>query len=155
LQAIDGFTRRHVANRWFVSYIKVHPSTGAVYVGMCSGEGSDPWKVLSKYDASHRKNKDGFGPAQLDRFVSGLMYALTPNIPGNAPGGVTGWLNFEISARSAIRGREQQLYDFYKQAGFTLGNINRPVSQYNIFGRAYWLSSNYVFGEIAEFTGKF
>ena len=55
---------------------------------------------------------------------------------------------------AAIRGREQQLIDYYGGIGSPkLGNIIRGVGRYNIAGRYYHYASNKYFGEIAPYTG--
>ena len=56
----------------------------------------------------------------------------------------------------AIRGREQQLIDYYKNVNnYHLVNKIRGVSQYNPMGRLYHETSNMLFGNIAPFTGFF
>ncbi len=57
---------------------------------------------------------------------------------------------------AAIRGREQQLIDFYGGIGSPkVANIIRGVGRYNIKGRVYHYTSNYYFGNIAPYTGIF
>lgn len=61
----------------------------------------------------------------------------------------------------AIRGREQQLIDFYggafsdsnRRADAVSANRIRGVSKLNINGPGYHGASNLKFGEIHEFTG--
>ncbi|MBR6946120.1 MAG: hypothetical protein IKH64_09295, partial [Prevotella sp.] len=54
----------------------------------------------------------------------------------------------------AIRGREQQLIDYYGGIGNSkLGNKIRGVSKSNIWGRYYHNMSNSYFGNIAPYTG--
>lgn len=54
----------------------------------------------------------------------------------------------------AIRGREQQLIDFYGGIGSSrVLNKIRGVSKWNIAGRYYHFQSDSKFGNIAPFTG--
>lgn len=58
--------------------------------------------------------------------------------------------------RPTIRGREQQLIDYYGGIGSPkVANKIRGVSKYNPTGRIYHNISNYFFGNIAPYTGKF
>ncbi|WP_315552883.1 hypothetical protein [Microbacterium aurum] len=64
-------------------------------MGRTSGTGS-PHENLARRDANHAYNSDGFGPATLDRSGS---YA-------------------------AIRGREQELIEHYRELGISANKIN-------------------------------
>ncbi len=56
---------------------------------------------------------------------------------------------------AAIRGREQQLIDFYGGIGSPkVANIIRDVGRYNVAGRYYHQKSNSYFGNIAPYTGS-
>lgn len=56
----------------------------------------------------------------------------------------------------AIRGREQQLMDYYGGVGSSkLGNRIRGISKYNPSGRIMHNMSNYYFGNLASYTGYF
>lgn len=56
----------------------------------------------------------------------------------------------------AIRGREQQLMDYYGGVGSkNLGNRIRGVSKYNPVGRLFHYESNRRFGNIAPYTGYY
>lgn len=56
--------------------------------------------------------------------------------------------------KPAIRGREQQLMDYYGGVGSPkLGNSIRGVSKYNPAGRFYHYESNRRFGNLAPYTG--
>ena len=58
------------------------------------------------------------------------------------------------SGYAAIRGREQQLIDYYGGIGSpNVGNIIRGVSRYNPRGYIFHKTSNAYFGNIAPFTG--
>lgn len=89
------------ASKTFQTYTKVHPDTGAVYVGRTSGTGS-PLENLARRDAGHAYNGAGFGPAQLD----------------------------QSGSYSAIRGREQQLIEYYRDLGVSANKIN-GISPFN------------------------
>ena len=55
---------------------------------------------------------------------------------------------------NAIRGREQQMIDFYGGVGSPkVGNSIRGVSKVNPSGKTYWKASTDSFGEKAPFTG--
>lgn len=82
--------------RSYQTYIKVNADTGEVYAGRTSGFGT-PLENLAARDASHAYNDLGFGPAQLDQ--SSASYA-------------------------AIRGREQQLIDYFDNLGNSANKIN-------------------------------
>jgi hypothetical protein len=84
------------ATKTFQTYTKVNPDTGEVYAGRTSGTGS-PLENLASRDAGHAYNDEGFGPAQLDQ--SSESYA-------------------------AIRGREQQLIEYYQDLGVSANKIN-------------------------------
>ena len=49
-----------------IQYTKTHPITKQKYVGRTSGT-SDPFKNIEIRDKHHHKNKEGFGPARLDK----------------------------------------------------------------------------------------
>ena len=80
----------------FQTYTKTHPKTGKVYVGRTSGTGT-PRENVARRDRSHHRNKDGFGPAKLDK---------------------------SSSKKNAIRGREQQMIDHHKRRGTGADQIN-------------------------------
>jgi hypothetical protein len=109
-------------------------------------------EVMNRYDVNHRM-KDTFGPAQLDMSINGSVFARLdnatglPSIPGllDAP---TEVIISEISAYSAIRGREQQLYAFYRNDGYVMGNSINPVWKYNPNEPVYYWASNLAFGPL-------
>ena len=93
------------STRLYVTYTKVNRD-GVVYSGRASGFGK-PEAILRRRDSSHHKNRDGFGPARIDR--------VSDN-------------------KDAIRGREQQLIDANGGAqsqGGTSGNAINSVSKSN------------------------
>lgn len=90
----------------FQTYTKTNPKTGQTYCGRTSGCGT-PEQNVARRDSKHHMNKDGFGPAVLDK----------------------------SSANSgAVRGREQQLIDAYggaRSTGGTSGNRINGISAKN------------------------
>jgi RHS repeat-associated protein len=129
--------------RTYVTYTKTHPN-GSVYVGRASGYG-DPITVMNNRDRNHHMTALGYGAAQLDKFASGFK----------APGPKAGF-GFQTSAIAylAIRGREQQLIDFYGGVGnLRVGNSIRGVAKFNPMGRIYHQASNLMFGHLAPYTG--
>ncbi len=113
------------------SHILHHPN-GQVYLGRASGFGT-PYQVMMRRYYHHNKWRAlGFGKPSLDRAAIGPF------------------------GYAAIRGREQQLIDFYGGIGSPkVANIIRGVGRYNIKGRVYHYTSNYYFGNIAPYTGIF
>ena len=62
---------------------------------------------------------------------------------------------FGDSGYFAIRGREQQLIDFYGGIGSPrVANLIRAVWAYNRVGRFYHDASNITFGPLAPYTGR-
>lgn len=117
-----------LTSRVYLTYILHHPD-GRVYVGRTSGFGS-PFQVMMKRYYGHERRKEGFRNPELDRFAHGAV------------GG------------RAIRGREQQLIDYFGGIGNPkVANIIRGVAKYNIMGRIYHYESNIYFGNIAPYTG--
>jgi len=64
----------------YQTYKKTHPKTGKIYTGRTGGSKSPAENIL-KRDQKHHRDKDGFGPAEIDK--------TSPS-------------------KDAIRGREQQ-----------------------------------------------
>ena len=59
-------------------------------------------------------------------------------------------------AYAAIRGREQQVIDFFGGVGNPkVGNSIRGVAKMNPAGRGFWNRSNATFGPLSPFTGVF
>lgn len=106
----------------YQTYIKTHPITGKKYVGRTSGT-SSPFKNIEIRDKHHHKNKEGFGPAELDKSSD------NPN---------------------AIRGQEQYMIDQNGGAqsqGGTSGNKINGVSPNNPNRRKYEEERRKEFGE--------
>jgi RHS repeat-associated protein len=140
-------TRKFAEQRYWITYYKIGPK-GQIYVGRCSGMGNSAQEVLEKYDASHRMST--YGPAQLDKSVSGSDFAKY-QLPGSTiEFGLT-----EIGGYSATRGREQQLYDFYKLQGVAMGNSINPVSPLNPLAPTYWAASTALFGPLTQFGATY
>jgi len=90
----------------FETYTKENPETGEVYSGRTSGTGTPEENVLNR-DIGHHKNKEGFGPAELDK---------------------------SSSNPDAIRGREQQNIECNggcRRSGGTSGNEINGISPTN------------------------
>lgn len=90
----------------YQTYTKTNEITGEIYSGRTSGTGS-PYENIAKRDADHHMNKEGFGPAQLDK---------------------------SSANKNAIRGREQELIENHggaKSQGGTSGNKINDISDKN------------------------
>ncbi|WP_236264181.1 RHS repeat-associated core domain-containing protein, partial [Dysgonomonas sp. Marseille-P4677] len=88
------------------TYTKQRPSDGKIYSGRTKGKGT-PEENIAKRDKKHHKNKEGYGPAELDK---------------------------SSSNGDAIRGREQQLIEKNGGAqsqGGTSGNSINGVNPKN------------------------
>jgi RHS repeat-associated protein len=119
---------RQATERTFVTYTLKNPE-GQTYVGRASGFGT-PHQVMMQRYYGHEMRALGFGNPTLDRSAQGIFN------------------------RPAIRGREQQLIDFYGGVGSPgVANAIRAVSPYNPFGRAYHAASDAMFGPLAPYTG--
>lgn len=95
-------------NFFYVTYIKINPTTGQVYVGRSSGYG-DPYSVVRARDSNHHMK--GYGPAVLSSSARALV-----------PGG--------YSTRALdpsywyIRGSEQVQIQYYRHLGISGNSIN-------------------------------
>jgi len=150
---VGELARKAEAKRWHLTYIKFGPR-GQVYVGRCSGYGETAEDVLRRYDANHRMNQYGYGPATLDKAISGSVYSKIERATGlpmtQVVDPLADLIATEVSGYSATRGREQQLYAFFKNAGKEMGNSINPVWQYNPYGPGYYWSSNIAFGPLVS-----
>jgi hypothetical protein len=115
----------------YIVYIKRHPS-GMIYVGRSEGKGT-PEQVLKARDSGHHMNQKGYCPAEIHS-------RLTNAKPNSL-------------YHSALRGREQQVLDFFGGVENT-GNSRRAVWINNPAGFTYWSLSNTFFGTLAPFTGN-
>ncbi|GAA4235731.1 hypothetical protein GCM10022254_43610 [Actinomadura meridiana] len=99
----------------YVTYTKTNPTTGKVYTGRTRGTG-DPADIVAARDSGHHMNDQGFGPAVLDKWVEGTLPVAQRH---------------NDTAYQAIRGREQNLIDFFggaQSAGGTSGNAIRGIA---------------------------
>ncbi|GEM_PF-3206644 len=101
-----------------LSYIYKVNKSGEVYVGRTSGYDT-PAKNIQRRDARHHMNKQGFKRANLDK--------SSPN-------------------KNAIRGREQQLIEKYRDEGKSANKIN-GISDKNPKKKRYIGSSTKKFGK--------
>ena len=168
--------RRPRPGRIYVTYTKYNTKTGRYYSGRTSMEIdlNQPWlpqaeAAVSARDASHHIDEDdepkdpAFEPAQLDKYAVGFAVDYAERYRD------VGYL--------AIRGREQQLIDFYgkvrhKELGlttpFTGGahsdtkpgeklteNKVRGVAKDNVLGEVFHAAATVTFNrELAPFTGN-
>ena len=125
---LAGAATYDLTKRVYVTYTMRNLS-GQTYVGRTSGFGN-PYSIMMRRASSHHMKAFGFGNPILDRAVQG------------------------VQGYPAIRGREQQMIDFYGGVGnFKIGNRIRGVSKYNPFGRIYHGASDLYFGPLASYTG--
>lgn len=90
----------------FQTYAKRNPKTGKVYIDRTSGTRS-PQENIARRDSSHQKNREGYGPAQLDK---------------------------SSTNSDAIRGREQRTIEKHggaRSQGGTSGNPINSISPRN------------------------
>jgi hypothetical protein len=105
----------------YQTYTKKNEKTGETYSGRTSGTGT-PKENVAKRDATHHKNKEGYGPAKIDKTTK---------------------------SKDAARGREQQLIDKNgkaKSEGGTSGNSVRGVSEKNPNAKKYEEAAKKEFG---------
>jgi RHS repeat-associated protein len=107
----------------YQTYTKPNPNTGKTYSGRTSGTKA-PEKNVAARDRNHHMNEEGYGPAELDK---------------------------SSSNPDAIRGREDQLIDYYggpqSQSGSS-GNAISGVSSSNPNAQAYENAANTEFGPV-------
>jgi RHS repeat-associated protein len=166
--------RRPRPGRVYVTYTKYDSRTGRYYSGRTSAaiDLNLPWRpqaeaAVRARDANHHVDENAepsdpsFGPAVLDQFTVG--YAV----------------NYDQRYRDvgylAIRGREQQLIDYYggrraAELGITnfsggaqsdtnpgtplTENTIRGVGKDNPLGEVFHAAANLAFGELAPYTGS-
>jgi RHS repeat-associated protein len=165
--------KRPRPGRIYVTYTKYNSKTGRYYSGRTSAviDLNKPWApqaeaAVRARDANHHIDEDdepkdpAFGPAQVDKYAVGFAVDYGERYRD------VGYL--------AIRGREQQLIDYYgaKKAGdlgiknfkggaksdtdpgqqLTENNV-RGVAKDNVLGEVFHAASNLKFGPLAAFTG--
>ncbi|MFT3946516.1 MAG: RHS repeat-associated core domain-containing protein [Agriterribacter sp.] len=117
-----------LTQRVYVTYTLTGPQ-GQKYAGRASGFGTPQSVMMSRY-ASHHMRAFGYRNPTLDVAAQGA------------------------DAYLAIRGREQQLIDFYGGVGNpNVGNSIRGVWYYNPAGRVFHKLSDLYFGPLAPYTG--
>ncbi len=120
----------NLLKRTHLTYVLVNPITGQVYIGRTSGFG-EPAKILKRRMYGHRYIKKGFINPMIDKAIQGL------------------------NAYASIRGREQQLIDYYGGIGHSeVANRSRGVSKTNKRRYRYQRFSDKYFGNLAKFTGN-
>ena len=117
-------------NTIYVTYTLTNPKTKQVYVGRTSGTGTPQQVANRRYSHHYLRRAQGFGKPVVDRWAKGL------------------------EGKMAIRGREQQLIDYYGGVGNpTVANRIRGVAAKNPLGRHFHDRANKYFGNIAPYTG--
>ena len=119
-------------NTIYVTYTLTNPKTKQVYVGRTSGTGTPQQVANRRYSHHYLRRAQGFDKPVVDRWAKG------------------------VKGKTAIRGREQQLIDYYGGVGSkSVANLIRGVSRYNPNARRYHNASNTYFGNIAPYTGAY
>lgn len=119
----------HIKHRVYLTYVLTNPATKERYIGRSSGFGEIE-KIVRRRLYSHRYYKAGFTDVQVDKLAQG------------------------IDAKLAIRGREQQLIDYYGGIGNPkVANKIRAVAKINFTGRTFYKLSNRLFDKIYDYTG--
>ncbi len=120
----------NLLKRTHLTYVLVNPITGQVYIGRTSGFG-EPAKILKRRMYGHRYKILGFCNPMVDKAMQGL------------------------NARPAIRGREQQLIDYYGGIGSKkVANKIRAVSRLRRKAERLHIMSNKYFGELCSYSGN-
>jgi RHS repeat-associated protein len=117
----------------YATYTKTNPLTGEVYTGRTSGFGS-PRAIVAARNVGHHMDAKNFGPAVLDKWTAATL--PTP-------------LRHADPAYQAIRGREQNLIDYYggaRSVGGSSGNAIQGISDYNPLRGLYMKLARLSFG---------
>jgi RHS repeat-associated protein len=153
--------------RIYATYTKYNVNTGLYYSGRTSMviDLNQPWRpqaeaAVEARDANHHKNDPDFEYAVLDSFAVG--YAVNYDE------------RYRDFAYAAIRGREQQLIDYFGQEEAYIQGVDfsggawtdsdpdphltendvRGVAKDEVLGQAFHFASSLLFGEIAPYTGN-
>ncbi|MFV5700175.1 DUF6443 domain-containing protein [Flavobacterium sp. ZT3R17] len=121
-KAVEKATETTKGEKTHQTYTKTNKETKETYSGRTSGN-KTPRENVAARDAKHHKNKDGFGPAKLDK---------------------------SSTNKDAIRGREQQLIKQNggaKSEGGTSGNAINGVSPKNPNAKVYENAAKKEFGQ--------
>jgi RHS repeat-associated protein len=126
---LAGAVAYDATQRVYVTYTLTNPLTHQIYAGRTSGYGN-PYSIMMNRYYSHHMRSLGFGSPSKDMAAQGA------------------------SAYFAIRGREQQLIDYYGGVGYPrVANPIRAVARGNLEGLLYHNASNLYFGPLAPYTG--
>lgn len=126
---LTGALTYDATQRIFLTYTLTNFATGQIYIGRTSGFGN-PISIMNNRYISHHMRSLGFSNPTLDVTAQG------------------------IQSYPAIRGREQQLIDYYGGVGSEkVANNIRGVSKINPLGRVYNLASDTYFGKKAPYSG--
>ena len=137
---IEDYDKQRRPNFSYVTYKMCNYTSGQVYVGRASGYGT-PQQVLARRHRRHHMTKFGYSQPVIDRFIMGRVR--------------------QIDAMMAIRGREQQLIDYYGGIGSPLlsnqynilamlGNRINGISPINKMRDVYMMMSNIYFGPMPK-----
>lgn len=114
----------NIAFRTYVTYILRNPATGQLYIGRTSGFG-EVERIVRKRLYNHDYYKDGFTEIEVDRAAQ------------------------RKKGRRAIRGREQQLIDYYGGIEHpTIANKVMAVSKFNPRQNIYYSAAEELFGTL-------
>jgi len=123
----------------YLTYTLTHPGTGKVYSGYTSGTGL-PRQIMMKRYSGHHKVAQGYIIPGLDKWLK----ATTSKANRHSD-----------PSYQAIRGREQQLCDYYggsQRDGGSSGNDIRPVGCTNARRHIYHNAANAAFGQLHAYT---
>jgi len=125
---LAGAAAYDATQRVYITYTLTNGNS--TYVGRASGYGT-PYQIMMRRYSGHHMRAFGYSNPVLDRAIQG------------------------VQGYPAIRGREQQMIDFFGGAGSpNVGNIYRGVSKLDVVGgRLYHGMSNLYFGPLAPYTG--
>lgn len=127
--ALSGDTQADTSGRIYVTYTRINISTGQVYSGRSSGFG-DPVEIVQQRGLSQPiLNAEGFSPPVLDVAATGT------------------------NSYEAIRGREQQLINFYggaQSVGGTARNMINGIADFNPYGSGMINLSIATFGALPD-----
>lgn len=127
LVAVTADVIRDYRQKIYATYVLTNPKTSQVYLGRTSGIGDPVKLVWKRYRNNLKRRLQGFKNPTLDRYSKNY---------------------------AAIRGREQQLIDYYGGIGSKrVGNDIRGVAKWNPSGRFFHNKSNEEFGQLAPYTG--
>jgi RHS repeat-associated protein len=127
----DQLDRRLARNRTYITYVLYDANDGEYYVGRASALG-----VLTGEQVFATRYSNVFLVAAGYQFQSIGSRQVGPD-------------SRDSDAYRAMRGREQQLYDFHRRGGHSLGNILRPISPINPNCSIYHYAADQAFGALS------